>query len=183
MNCSMKTVFLCLVAMAADLTMAQTSPTQPLQTNYLPDKILILGQPIPCPVTGDCLVPVTVVLPTGSGCQVTLSSEIDLAKDRLLTRIVWTLSPSSFTAYPGTAYSFQPDYGILVVKDGGRQMARAGVGKTNFPNDTYTVYHVRNPINDDVTYLPVVLQTVTPTDGSSPVITLCGARDPKIVNG
>lgn len=183
MTRAMKTVFLCIAAMAAGLVMAQTSPAQRSPEKNLPGVNFLLGPDVSCPSQLDCPVPVKLTLPTGGGCQVTVSSKIHLAENQLLTRIVWTLSPTSSVMYPGATYAFQPDYGILVINDGGRQIARSGVGTSVTLNDTYRVYHLRSRKVDDVTYLPIVLQTVPPaTVGDDPVITLCGASDPKIVN-
>lgn len=183
MTRSTKSVFLCIATMTAALATAQTSSAQRSPATHLPSVTLLLGLPITCLSQLECAVPVTLILPTGGGCQVTVSSKIHLAKDQLLTKIVWTLSPTSSSTYPGATYAFQPDYGILVLKDGGRQIARSGVGTSVTLNDTYHVYHLRSRRVDDVTYLPIVLQTVPAAKvGDDPVITLCGASDPKIVN-
>ena len=185
MNHSMKSVFLCLAVMAANLTMAQRSTAEPLVARSSSSVRMLLGPKVDCPGTLVCPVPVTLALTSEGGCQVTARSPINLAPNQLVTRIVWTLSPTSFpTDPPNTTYSFQPDYGILVVADGGRQIARSGLGDGSTASiHVYNVLHLRNRWKDDVTYLPVVLRTVPPaTIDGEPDITLCGASDPKIVN-
>lgn len=189
MNRSTKTVFLCLAAMFVELTMAQSSPAQPSPAKSSPRMSSLLGPPVWCTTVGDCPVPVTVyrdTTTTGSRdvCQVMLSSETHVGT-QLLKKIVWTLIPPTS---PGNAtYSFQPDYGILVLKDGGRQISRAGLGDGSLGSSSssmYYAYHLRSrQATDDVTYLPVVLQTVpSSVSGGDPVVTLCGASDPRIVN-
>jgi len=186
MNRLMKTVFLCPAAMFGGLAMAQTAQPQPLVAKSSSSVSILLGPAWPCPDTTPptlvCRVPVAVT--TGDGCQVTVRSPIQLARNQLVTRIVWTLSvPSSSTDPANTTYSFQPDHGILVLNDSGQQIVGRGLGDGGSILDfTYHVDHRRNA-NYDVTYLPVVLRTVPPTPPSvDPLITLCGASDPKIVN-
>lgn len=184
MNRLVKTVFLCLAAMLADPTMAQSAPAQTLPGKSAPRMGILLGPPVLCTGTADCSVPVTVDRGTTTGssdfCQVTLPSETKLGP-QILKKIVWTLSPATIG---NATYSFQPDYGILVLTDIGRQIFRSGLGDgVSLLDYKYYTYHLRSRKGDDVTYLPVVLQTVPSADaGGDPVVTLCGARDPKIVN-
>ena len=186
MNRSMKTVFLCMAAMFASLTMAQSTPAQSLPGKGSPRMGILSGPPILCTGPGDCSVPVTVNRGTTTAgidfCQVTLAFETHLGT-QILKKIVWTLNPVTIN---DATYSFQPDYGVLILKDGGRQMSRSGLGDGGggtVLNYKYYAYHVRNRQSDEVTYLPIVMQTVpSAVIGGDPVVTLCGASDPKIIN-
>jgi hypothetical protein len=146
-----------------------------------------LGPPQPpCP-DRTCAVPVTVYRGTIQGldaCVATLPTETKLSS-RLLTKIVWTLSPPTIadSTFGDADYEFEVNNGILVVEDNDFQMdmrsGRHGRGDGSALTATqFFFFHLNSRRNKEVTYLPVILQKNRKTG----LVSLCGAVDPRIFN-
>lgn len=92
--------------------------------------------------------------------------------------IVWKLDRASL---PGGNLYFQPDHGILVLRDSGRQIMSCGPGNGQGGSDA-TEFHCKHRhgmSRAQTVYLPIIMQ-VDPVTGD---IAMCGATDPRIVNG
>ncbi|HSW07637.1 hypothetical protein [Aquabacterium sp.] len=97
-------------------------------------------------------------------------------------RIVWRMTPSTFTGTSGITYRFEfhEDYGILLATNPSGQITRGGQGDGVGSTDPW-MYHMRNWHRAKVTavYLPVVTHINT-ADASE--MGVCATGDPRIVN-
>lgn len=154
------------------------------QTSFTKEKLL--GPEVPCSDT-PCSAPVILYQVKGADgktiCSAAVPSAINLTGiqdlDKKPRLIVWNLDSSKITD-TSYKYSFELNYGILLLSDANDQMKnRGGVGDQGAnPNSTQFFYFKNRYLKKQTAaYLPIVLQTAP--DGN---VTMCAAVDPIIVN-
>jgi hypothetical protein len=133
------------------------------------------GDPIPGPGNGRKLtLPVTLIQDKIGGLVVTLATGIPskiMIHGSGVRLVIWELDHGTIG---NATYDFEPENGILVVKEKGAQLPR-----NERRRDTSTRFrclHLNNAPDSEAIYFPIIRQTI----GSE--VSLCAAADPRIVN-
>lgn len=147
----------------------------------LPRLIVPSGVPLSC-TAFPCTVPVEMHPGEVNGkpyCLAILPDPINLPSPSSGEKtIVWKLNTASL----GNAdLYFQPDFGVLVLDDNKGQIreCKKGNGQGGLSPTEFHCKHKHNQSKADTTYVPIILQR----DRTSKEVSMCGAADPRIVNG